>query len=88
MLGGTLRGRWGVRAFEKTRGQSPGFQSQALKGRNLSARQPRRYRNPGRRFALPWAISFCPFGAAGSMVDRAITETEQPDYRVCHPPGF
>jgi hypothetical protein len=25
---------------------------------------------PGRRFALPWAISFCPFGAAGSMVDR------------------
>ena len=21
---------------------------------------------PGRRFALPWAISFCPFGAAGS----------------------
>ena len=24
---------------------------------------------PGRRFALPWAISFCPFGAAGSMVD-------------------
>jgi len=28
---------------------------------------------PGRRFALPWAISFCPFGAAGSMVDRAIT---------------
>ena len=22
---------------------------------------------PGRRFALPWAISFCPFGAAGSM---------------------
>ena len=44
--------------------------------------------HPGRRFALPWAISFCPFGAAGSMVDRAITETEQPDYRVCHPPGF
>jgi hypothetical protein len=29
---------------------------------------------PGRRFALPWAISFCPFGAAGSMVD-------------CHLPG-
>ena len=27
---------------------------------------------PGRRFALPWAISFCPFGAAGSMVDRYI----------------
>jgi hypothetical protein len=21
--------------------------------------------NPGRRFALPWAISFCPFGADG-----------------------
>jgi hypothetical protein len=29
---------------------------------------------PRRRFALPWAISFCPFGAAGSMVD-------------CHLPG-
>jgi hypothetical protein len=24
---------------------------------------------PGRRFALPWAISFCTFAAAGSMVD-------------------
>ena len=22
---------------------------------------------PGRRFALPWAISFCPFGADGSI---------------------
>ena len=22
---------------------------------------------PGRRFALPWAISFCPFGPDGSM---------------------
>ena len=35
---------------------------------------------PGRRFALPWAISFCPFGAAGSMVDRVITKAEQ---RTC-----
>ena len=34
---------------------------------------------PGRRFALPWAISFCPFGAAGSMVDSLITKAEQPN---------
>jgi hypothetical protein len=32
---------------------------------------------PGRRFALPWAISFCPFGAG----------TSQP-YRVGTVPGF
>ena len=59
----------------------PGFDgpesSQALKGRNLSERQPIRLPYPGRRFALPWAISFCPFGA----------ETSQP-YRVGTVPGF
>jgi hypothetical protein len=27
---------------------------------------PSRQAYPGRRFALPWAISFCPFGADGS----------------------
>jgi hypothetical protein len=32
---------------------------------------------PGRRFPLPWAISFCPFGAG----------TSQP-YRVGTVPGF
>jgi hypothetical protein len=42
---------------------------------------------PGRRFALPWAISFCPFGGGGSMVNRAIPKATQPDYRVCRPPG-
>jgi hypothetical protein len=50
-------------------GQRPGFDGpesfQALKGRNLSERQPIRLPYPGRRFALPWAISFCPFGAVG-----------------------
>jgi hypothetical protein len=41
---------------------------------------------PGRRFALPWAISFCPFGAAGSMVDCYLPgpSTRQ---RVCQPFG-
>ena len=45
--------------------------TQALKGRNQAARKsicnlPRTtaYR-PGRAFALPWAISLCPFGAEG-----------------------
>jgi hypothetical protein len=33
---------------------------------------------PGRRFALPWAISFCPFGAAGSMVDRHLPGPSTP----------
>jgi hypothetical protein len=28
---------------------------------------------PGRRFALPWAISFCPFGAGTSQPYRAGT---------------
>ena len=32
---------------------------------------------PGRRFALPWAISFCPFGAGTSL-----------PYRVGTVPGF
>ena len=27
----------------------------------------RRASDPGLRFALPWAISFCPFGADGSI---------------------
>ena len=62
-------------------GQRPGFDGpesyQALKGRNLSERQPIRLPYPGRRFALPWAISFCPFGAGKS----------QP-YRVRTVPGF
>ena len=55
--------------------------AQALKGRNIThGFTPRRFRPfrawvvsctpiPGRRFALPWAITFCLFGAAGSMVD-------------------
>ncbi len=33
---------------------------------------------PGRRFALPWAISFCSFGAAGSMVDRYLPGPSTP----------
>ena len=33
---------------------------------------------PGRRFALPWAISFCPFGAAGSMVDCCLPGPSTP----------
>ena len=33
---------------------------------------------PGRRFALPWAISFCPFGAAESMVDCCLPGPSTP----------
>ena len=39
---------------------------------------------PGRRFALPWAISFCPFGADGSGAGQrpeAGGEREQPNSR-------
>jgi hypothetical protein len=41
---------------------------------------------PGRRFALPWAISLRPVGAAGSIVDRAITKAEQPNSRTAEQP--
>ena len=39
---------------------------------------------PGRRFALPWAVSFCPFGAAGSIVDSH-TLTLWPRIYPCNP---
>ena len=69
------------RAQGDSPGQRPGFDGpesyQALKGRNLSERQPIRLPYPGRRFALPWAISFCPFGAGTSQT-----------YRVGTVPGF
>ena len=29
---------------------------------------------PGRRFALPWAISFCPFGADGSIDSQELSD--------------
>ncbi len=29
---------------------------------------------PGRRFALPWAISFCPFGAYGSIDSQEFSD--------------
>jgi len=68
--------------------------AQALKGRNIThgftRRRFRPFRAwvvsctpiPGRRFALPWAITLRPVGAAGLMVDRAITKAEQPTRSV------
>ena len=44
----------------------------------------RRATYPGRRFALPWAISFCPFGADGSGAGQrpeARGQREQPNSR-------
>jgi hypothetical protein len=75
-------------------GAPPPQFAKALKGRNIThgftRRRFRPFRAwvvsgtpiPGRRFALPWAISFCPFGAAGSMVDRAITNAKRPTRSV------
>jgi hypothetical protein len=43
---------------------------------------------PGRRFALPWAISFCPFGAAGSMVDWYLPGPSTPAEGVPGPRAY
>jgi len=71
-------------------GAPPPQFAKALKGRNIThgftRRRFRPFRAwvvsgisiPGRRFALPWAISFCPFEAAGSMVDRNLPGPSTP----------
>jgi hypothetical protein len=61
-----------------------------MKGRSLAVPSPKGWLNnvsthqpdwgflsaayPGRRFALPWAISFCPFGADGSIDSQEFSD--------------